>query len=116
MKLRIKGDSLRFRLTKTEVEQLVTVGRINVKVGFKEKAFYYQLAIGDILNLEARFQASTILVVLPEKQATSWATTDQVGISGDCDGIQVLIEKDFTCLKSRAGEDETDNFPNPLRR
>jgi hypothetical protein len=51
-------------------------------------------------------------------QAKDWANSVREGIYYD-QGVsedtilKILIEKDFQCLHKRAGEDETDNFPNP---
>jgi hypothetical protein len=39
--------------------------------------------------------------------------TDRVGFEGQSGPLQLLIEKDFTCLDNVA-EDQNDNYPNPL--
>ena len=50
--------------------------------------------------------------------ALAWALTEQVSMEGEQfldDGgkLTILVEKDFTCLAPREGEDESDMFPNP---
>ena len=58
-----------------------------------------------------------IVVQVTADQAHSWAASEQVGYSGDVPlqigSVSVLIEKDFTCITPRAGEEESDTFPNP---
>jgi len=41
------------------------------------------------------------------------ATTDRTGFENNAGGLQLLVEKDFTCLDNVA-EDQSDNYSNPL--
>ncbi len=57
--------------------------------------------------------------MLPESDVMQWASTEQVSITADetlDDGklLKILVEKDFTCLTPRDGEDDSDTFPHPL--
>jgi hypothetical protein len=42
-----------------------------------------------------------------------FAETDKVGFEGKHGALNLLVEKDFTCLDNVA-EDQSDNYPNPL--
>lgn len=47
-----------------------------------------------------------------------WAGPKEVAIRGEQaltgDGaLSILLEKDFTCLTPRDGEEDADSFPNP---
>jgi hypothetical protein len=41
------------------------------------------------------------------------ANTDKVGFENNDGEVQLLIEKDFTCLDNVA-DDQSDNYPNPM--
>lgn len=121
MKIRIKDNSIRYRLTRSEVEQLASKGSVtaHTEFGSGHPVFTYRIVSEQIDTIHAGFDASGISVAVPKQIVANWAATDQVGFSyeqesGDGAVLKVLIEKDFTCLKVRQGEDESDHYPNPL--
>lgn len=118
MKLRIKGNSIRLRLTQTDVSKFITDGKLVETVEFgddSEPKFYYELLVSETAeNVRAAFNNGTISVLVPKNTAEDWANTERVGIVGDENSkLKILIEKDFACLAPRLGEDESDNFPHP---
>ena len=122
MKLRIRGNSIRFRLTKTEVAQLAETGSVEEIVEFgirEEQRFIYSLIVStEIENVIAVLENKRIFVLVPKSQAIEWASTNEVGIRSaqsldESKTLQILIEKDFACLDDRFGEDDSDAFPNP---
>jgi len=119
MKLRIKGNSLRLRLSMAEVKQVAKSGKVEEHIRFGgTQQLTYRLVAGDILYLTAGFEADTMTVQVPLQQAVEWADSDQVGFEAECsigDGevLHVLVEKDFQCLTERPREDESDLFENP---
>jgi hypothetical protein len=126
MKLRMQDDSVRFRLTQSEVAKLAGGQRIEAAVRFAEgptEALIYAVQVGPKLkDVEARFSQREIRVTLPEIVVRTWATTDQVSIEnlqpiGNNSYLRILVEKDFRCLHSGAEFSESDNesdaFPNP---
>lgn len=121
MKLRIKGNSIRLRLTRNEVTRLETNGAVRETVGFGPglKGMSYELVTSPSTDeLKAEFADGTIRVSVPESAALRWAGSEDVAIetaqpTGDGEQLKILIEKDFECLADRAGEDESDAFPNP---
>ena len=116
MKLRILGDSLRLRLSQSEVERIGKEGRVEdaIHFGTGGAALTYVLAADDAVDApQATFNASSIVVSVPTSAVRTWVDTDQVGMSAEQGNLHILIEKDFKCLTPRAGEDEYDGFPNP---
>ncbi|MEO0570999.1 MAG: hypothetical protein AAF039_04790 [Bacteroidota bacterium] len=118
MKIRIKGNSLRFRLTKKEVETFSKTGSFTERTYFRSKAFTYALiAKNGIPELEADFVNDTITIYFPKSEQEGWARSDRVGYSNsvnwnDNSNLSLLVEKDFTCLDHTV-EDQSDNYPNP---
>ncbi|MBS9461076.1 hypothetical protein KIM67_01545 [Flagellimonas sp. 389] len=118
MKIRIKGNSVRLRLTKTEVEAFNKEGKYLETVQFANKAFTYVLKAKEgITSLESDYDNDTITVYFPEQEKHVWATSDRVGYSNDVDWndptvLSILVEKDFTCLDNTI-EDQSNNYPNP---
>lgn len=113
MKLRIKGNSIRFRLTKSEVENFSAKGIVEECVHFSHQNFSYALEKSSQQNLFTSFVSGKLTVFIPQDIANQWVDTEQVSLEGTDGEVQILIEKDFACLKPRAGEDESDNFPHP---
>ena len=119
MKLRIRDDSLRLRLSRSEV---ALVGRgepvravMHVTPG---RALTYELVpAGDVNHATVDLDAGTLSVQIPSSQARAWAAADDVSIrvrqdAGDAE-LRLLIEKDFRCLAPREEEDDGDAFPHP---
>jgi hypothetical protein len=122
MKLRIRGNSIRFRLGESEVAQLAKAGRVSDSVQFSalprnSLTYSVEASPGD-REIGARYQGNEIMVTIPSAAVKEWADSEQVGlngrqaISGEL-GLAISIEKDFRCLATRPGEDESDSFANP---
>ena len=81
MKVRIKGNSIRYRLTQTEIANFRKNGVLEEKTEFlNDPSFYYRLENkAGIENMEASFSGNRICIFVPEKMATEWTTTDVVG-------------------------------------
>lgn len=117
MKIRIRGNSVRYRLTKDEVAQLCQEKFIIEKTNFLNLDFSYAVKVSYSNNLEINFCNNQILLQIPEKLLQDWDTNNKVGFSHSVPTsnnkiIDLLLEKDFTCLEDR-GEDESNNYPNP---
>lgn len=120
MKLRIRGDSLRLRLTQAEVAALASPdGRVEESIAFGAGSAPLTYAIACAgTTLEAKLTGTRIEVSVPVAIARAWATSDEVGLSGTQDAgdgrtLRLLIEKDFACLTKRPEEEDRDAFPNP---
>lgn len=117
MKLRLKGNSIRLRLSKTEVETLALEGLITEKTDFGDTAFVYRLKKDDNNHLGAVFQPAELTVYIPHGFANDWPHNPIVGIDnkaadGSYPDLFILIEKDFKCLDNTE-EDQADNYDNP---
>lgn len=112
MKLRIKSNSIRFRLLRGEVETLMDRGFISDETKFApDRSFYYGLVLSDEADeIAAKFEGDRITVILPESSAKGWAYGEDIGISGDHDGLTVLIEKDLVCHGRPDDPDNADAF------
>ncbi len=118
MKIRIKGNSIRIRLTKTEVENFSKEGFIEEKTEFGNNDFSYRIESSTThKELTAAYIENRIVIYIPMAIAENWISTDQVGFENKMDigndkHLFLLIEKDFVCLDNTF-EDQTDNYPNP---
>ncbi len=114
MKIRIKGGSIRYRLTRTDIERIVKTGYLEEKVNFREEALFYVLQRTDQNQLTSSFINNTITLYAPGQMITEMMDTDRVGFENNYGELHLLIEKDFTCLDN-VTEDQSDNYPNPLK-
>ena len=119
MKLRIKGDSLRLRLSQGEMRSLAERGEVEDKVSFPGgAALRYRLRV-DAKDqvISASYALNLIDVLIPRAQAERWCGTDLVTLSASqplrTGELRLILEKDWACLAPREGEDESDNFPHP---
>jgi hypothetical protein len=122
MKIRIKGNSLRIRLTKSELAQIQEGLAVSEAIYFspKSKLTYSLVPKQDAKSIEAHFDGQTIEVSVPMIEAQDWASSSTVSLKTNLatenpDALFILIEKDFFCLKPRNHEieDESDLFDNP---
>ncbi|MBR9854389.1 MAG: hypothetical protein GYB37_07395 [Algicola sp.] len=118
MKIRIKGNSIRFRLTQSEVRQLSETGSITETTEIGNSVFQYQVVLmAPIQNLQVSYSDNTIKLMVPESEGKNWFHNNTVGFEHEAaispeKKLHLLLEKDFTCLESRT-EDQSDNYPNP---
>ena len=119
MKLRIHGNSLRLRLSQSEVGRLRPGSWIEESITFNlEERLWYCLEVATgVKDVCARFEDNRIRVIIPADVAATFAGTDQVSISSQRQGdfssaLEILIEKDFKCLHGSEPQDD-DAFPNP---
>lgn len=119
MKLRIKGNSIRLRLSQSEVSDFEKSGSIEERTIFPSgSALVYTLARGDHDEFQVELAGSNVIISVPHDIASKWCQGNEVGMDSfipltDDQTLRVLIEKDFACLTDRDHEDESDNFPNP---
>lgn len=118
MKIRIKGNSIRYRLTRSEVEMLKNEGYLKEQTSFNQGVFTYEIkAKSDIPALSASFRENTITLLFPIDEKDSWPYTKRVGFENllkleDGSELHLLLEKDFVCMDETV-EDQSDNYPNP---
>lgn len=119
MKLRIRGDSLRLRLGRSEVERVASGGAVEEVTHFAQGQCFRYVLRGDpgAERITATLLGSVIEVTVPAALAQAWATTEQVSLEatqawGD-HALTILVEKDFQCLIPRSGGEDHEGFPNP---
>jgi hypothetical protein len=121
LKLRIQDNSVRFRLTRTEVDTLSTKGNVSAAASFPDGSRLEYAVETSTLSGQPRasYSAGRLVVQVPQAVARQWAATEEVSISGaqplEEGELSILVEKDFACLTPRQGEDEADMFPHPLK-
>jgi hypothetical protein len=121
MKLRIRGDSMRLRLKRSEVDRLAAGTSIVEKTHFPGAALTYRLDVSEDNHFSASFNDGTLLVSLPESDVLDWASSDEVSLHAEQElsgsgALSLLIEKDFKCLEPghhRDCEDDEDTYPHP---
>jgi hypothetical protein len=119
MKLRIKGATLRLRLTQGEIRALLDEGSVEERVPFAPgvELIYRLRRDPRTREIAATFRNGVVEILVPEGRAREWCTTELVTLSHEQpqqDGsLRITLEKDFACLAPRAGEDESDNFAHP---
>ena len=118
MKLRIKGNSIRIRLSRTEVNDLAHNGYIEEHTEFGDSALTYALQSKEgITGLEAAFQNGKVTVYVPANVLPSWPNSETVGFDNNMPlpggkQLYLLLEKDFKCIDNSM-EDQSDNYENP---
>jgi hypothetical protein len=121
MKLRVTKNSIRMRLSQTDVQQFRETGVVDEELvigGISGGSLTYRLVRGKGPVVTANIESAVLTVVIPAIEADDWTATDRVGIEGSQTNdngtdVSILIEKDFACLTPRAGDADADSFPHP---
>jgi uncharacterized protein DUF7009 len=114
MKIRIKGNALRYRLTKSDVAAIIKDGKLEEHTEFGHGAtFVYALQTTTDYDLSATFKDNRVTLFVPHTMVERLANTDEVGFENEQGKLFLLVEKDFTCMDN-VDEDQSDNYPNPL--
>jgi len=119
MKIRIKGNSVRFRLSKSELDKIGETGYVNSTTSFPTNTLTYAVIVRhDLTQMDVEFKDHAIQLFVPQHLADEWVGTQRVGFDAEIqlkngETLSLLLEKDFQCLDER-GEDESDLYPNPL--
>ena len=120
MKIRIQRNSVRYRLSRTDIQKLSTEGYLEEVTPFGDSLFIYGVKkSADVSELTADFQNGKILLHIPEQLTDGWADNNVVGYDGEMlfannASLKLLIEKDFKCLDN-VTEDQSDNYENPAK-
>ena len=121
MKLRIKGNSIRLRVSRSDLAALAENGIIESAIHFADNpAAMWSYGIvqhSASAGPGVQFESNRITVMVDLDDVKRWADSEDVGIYfsqsiGSQGTLDVLLEKDFACL-DRSDEENTDTFPNP---
>ena len=118
MKLRILGNSIRLRVSQSDLASLLDGGAVEERVAFPGgSALIYRLESCAGASAEAAYQSDRIVIRFPSAEIERWARPDEVTMQAELplgsERLELLVEKDFKCLSPRDGEDDADLFPNP---
>lgn len=118
MKIRIKNNSVRLRLSKSEVDYFGENNIIEEHTNFGITSLTYALSTTDKSEMYASFSDNKITMFLPLATAKEWVKGQKVGFDANMDigggkKLYLLLEKDFKCLDN-SDEDQSDNYDNPL--
>ena len=116
MKLRCTENSIRIRIRKSEIEQLIKTKRVEevVRFGNQVALTFAQTIEASTQSVAASLVQNNLQISLPETIAQQWINSNQVGIEvnnkiSEENNLHILIEKDFPCL-DRENEDKSDTF------
>ena len=112
MKIRIKGNSLRYRLTKPEVARLWTEGFVEERTEFAGKPLIYAIETANNDKLSADFIDDRIVLNMSKAMIDELYNTEKVGFDDSTGSVSLLVEKDFVCIDNTE-EDQKDNYPDP---
>ncbi|MRG45824.1 hypothetical protein GFS24_11910 [Chitinophaga sp. SYP-B3965] len=116
MKIRIRGNSIRYRLDKLDIQALKENGKVEEETHIGPSSLHFCIRISD--KQKVKLEGSAVHMSILAEKAAEWIDTDQVGIqfeqqNPDNSVLKILIEKDFKCLTERE-EDDSSAFENPL--
>ncbi len=124
MKLRIRGNSIRFRLQRSEVLTLLEHGRVEecalLGIGPSERLTYRVELSDSVSAIETTWHDGCLSVLLPRAMAIAWGHGDELcleatqRVAGE-QVLRILVEKDLACVTPRPGEDDHDAYPNPAK-
>lgn len=122
MKLRIKGNSVRLRLDRRDLGELVQDGRVEDAVRFGPgRSFTYSIVTGKAERERPHidYAEGNLMITIDRDDVLAWQASDLVGFDHqqavEGGAVRVTVEKDFACLDRPAGEEADDAwaFPNP---
>ena len=120
MKLRIKGNSLRLRISPSEMKQLLQSGRVDETIYFgadeNARLTYALEHRAQAGGMEVLYRPHEVTVLISSREAANWAEGNAVGLYGATGSVhgplELAVEKDFSCL-DKEGVENADTFPNP---
>lgn len=116
MKIRFDRQSIRLRLRRSDIDQLMALGFTEVSLEFPTGKLNFRLTTEDFHGIAtASFQNGCVLVQASRDVVKNWAASEEVGIQAqvpvETNGrlLDILIEKDFPC-KHGSVTDNNDTF------
>ncbi len=119
MKLRIKNNSIRIRLTRPEVEIFGKEKYLEEHTEFGNAIFTYAIrSDSNSTEITADLSNNKITMHIPAAIMEEFVSADTVGFQHDMPlengkKLFLLLEKDFKCIDQEVEEDQSDNYENP---
>jgi len=119
VKLRLRHNSIRLRLTQSEVRQVRDEWRVEERIEFAPGAAALEYALvssTEAVDVQAEWNGQALTVTAPQSLIEHWANSGEVTIAAEQPAgrtaLKIVVEKDFQCLEDR-GADDADAFPHP---
>jgi hypothetical protein len=121
MKIRIQGNSLRLRVSRSELAHFQAGGRVQETIRFAEapeaKLTYALESAVQLSPVRVRYGFHEVTIILSRDQARVLGAENEVGVYSNVDigsagSLEVIVEKDFASL-DRRDEQNQDTFANP---
>jgi hypothetical protein len=119
MKIRIKDNSIRMRLTRPEVQRFGKEKYVEGRTEFGNVIFIYAMRCDSAVEeISAYLFGNKITMHIPGAIAEAFVNTDAVGfqheqVFDNGKKLSLLFEKDFKCIDGEVLEDQSDNYDNP---
>lgn len=123
MKLKFRGNILRIRLNKEELDTFGTTGKVEDSIqhgSSPAESLNYSIERGDYPQIEACYSPELVRIFVPNDLAFQWVHSRQSNIEQNIsfNPMRIRVEKDYSCLHGRGGEEEdlrSDHPPGTLR-
>lgn len=117
VKLRLFKESIRIRVRRSDLEELLSTG-LSVQAvqsgALMSQRIEYGIGVSETEEWSVDGAMGGVIVRIPVLKVRQWAESDQVGLEYLTGwGVRILIEKDFSCLEIRNGESDEGTFPRP---
>lgn len=117
MKVRLLNNTIRVRISKTEMKELAAQKYLCTKTSFVGNFLGTYLMVLDQEAVSINLQNHRIEIKIPQVLIEKMSKDDQIGFTKDIEienneTLQFTLEKDFQCLEPRS-EDESDLYENP---
>lgn len=112
MKLRVKDNSLRIRLSADEVGRLLSGKKVEAATRFaagpSQCLVYGVECWPDVPAMTSVYKPGHIRILIPEDQLRHWGASDATSLRasqpiGDGQSLQLLVEKDMPCKDGSGG-------------
>jgi hypothetical protein len=100
MQLRIRGNSIRLRVSKTELAKIADQGKVEETVRFSsDQSLRYGIEVRPTGAITARYDETSIIVTLPKSRLDLWLRPEELSVEGSqpIGGgkvLQIVLEKD----------------------
>jgi Family of unknown function (DUF7009) len=121
MKLRIRGNSLRLRISRSELESLLRGNRIEETIHFtaspEAKLTYALDSAVQSTPITIQYESQAVTVTLSKDQAVVWGSESEVGVYGELDngGTHLLEVSSRRTSPALTEVTRTTSIPSPIR-
>lgn len=116
MKIRILDNCVRFRISKSELQQLTQGEAVSSSTQFPSNILHFTIRPSSNEFPTVDYKKDIISLLIPTGIIKDLSDSENVGITEltnfGSESLKIVFEKDFKCLTERS-EDESDLFENP---